>query len=751
MRGADDQRRTIPRDLLGLLAQVTGEFVALPASQLGAAIDRTLATIGRMFDVDRAYLFEFAGDGFMSNTHEWVGEGVTPEIENLQVIPVDVFPWWMERLGADLPVNLASLDDLPPHAVAERAILEPQRIKSLLVLPVAWRGKLDGFIGFDHVRSGRRWTDEEVDVLRIVASAIAQSIERQAIDRRLELADSVFQHAHEGIFATDGEQRILEVNPMFTEITGYSRDEALGRTPNMLSSGRHGPDFYAGMWSAIAATGHWRGDVWNRRRNGELYLERLAISAVRGADGSVERYVGVFADITRLKEQEERLEQMAYYDALTKLPNRTLLADRMAQALAQVRRGGHRLAVCYLDLDAFKPVNDAHGHAAGDRLLVETSHRLKGALRTGDTVARLGGDEFVLLLPGLASDAECRSLVARILHCVAEPFEVSPGHPVALTASVGVRMVPPDDADPDTILRQADQALYAAKQEGRGRAHWFDPEQDRLVVLRRDQVARIVAGLEMQEMRLHFQPIVDIESGELRVAEALVRWQSADRGLLSPAEWLPAIDGHESMARLGDWILDEALAACARWTAAGIACAVSVNASGTELRDPAFADRVRAALSRHPGVDPSMLRLEVLESAAISDMTAVSRTMAECGRMGVRFALDDFGTGYSSLTLLKRLPANTIKIDRTFVADMLTDPGDRAIVVGVVELARVFGRRSVAEGVETEDHLHALRQVRCDLAQGYGIAPPMPEDAFVRWASGRRAGGPYTSGSPCRP
>ena len=514
------QRRTIPRDLLGLLAQVTGDFVALPASQLGAAIDRTLGTIGRMFDVDRAYLFELSGDGLMSNTHEWVGDGVTPEIANLQGIPADAFPWWMSRLAADLPVNLASLDDLPAHAVAERAILEPQGIKSLLVLPVAWRGKLDGFIGFDHVRSGRRWTDREIDVLRIVASAIAQSIERRAIDRRLELADSVFQHANEGIFATDRDQRILEVNPMFSEITGYSREDVIGRTPNMLSSGRHGPDFYAGMWSAIATTGHWRGEVWNRRKDGELYLERLAISAVRGAEGAVERYVGVFADITRLKEQEERLEQMAYYDALTKLPNRVLLSDRMAQAVAQVRRAGHRLAVCYLDLDAFKPVNDTHGHAAGDRLLVETSRRLKGALRTGDTVARLGGDEFVLLLPGLASDAECRALLSRVLRSVAEPFDVEPGHSVTLTASLGVRMVPPDDADPDTMLRQADQALYAAKQEGRGRAHWFDPEQDRAVVLRRDQVARILAAIELREMCLHFQPIVDVATGELRVAEA---------------------------------------------------------------------------------------------------------------------------------------------------------------------------------------------------------------------------------------
>ena len=740
-RGAHGAR--LSQDLLSLLADVNADLIAAQAGEIGAAIERTLGRIGRLFDVDRAYVFELdTGAAHMSNTYEWVAPGISAEKDNLQGIPTEAAPWWMERMHAGLEINLGSLDDLPPHATSERGILEPQGIQSLLVLPLAWRGRLDGFAGFDHVRSRRSWTQEEVGVLRIVASAMAQSMERRAITRRLELADTVFRHAHDGIFVTDRDQRILEVNPTFSEITGYAREDSIGRTPNMLSSGRHGPDFYAAMWTAIATTGHWRGEIWNRRRDGELYLERLAISAVRNAKGEVEQYVGVFADITRLKEQEERLEQMAYYDALTKLPNRVLLADRMTQALAQVRRGGPMLAVCYLDLDAFKPVNDAHGHDAGDRLLVEMSHRLKGALRTGDTVARLGGDEFVLLLPGLRNLPECDHLVDRILHCVAEPFEVAPGHPVTLTASIGVRTVPPDDADPDTLLRQADQAMYAAKQEGRGRAHRFDPDLDRQVVARRDLIARIRAGLSLGEMCLHFQPIVDLATGEVRFAEALVRWRRADRGMLSPGEWIPAIEGTDAMAELGDWVLEEALAHCERWSAHGLRAGVSVNVSGFELRDPAFAERVRTALARHPGSPPSRLRLEVLESAALTDMALVTRTIEECAAIGVHFSLDDFGTGYSSLAYMKRLPVTTIKIDRSFVADMLTDPGDRAIVTGVVELARVFGRQSVAEGVETQEHVDALRELRCDMGQGYGIAPPMPADEFEAWAKARSPGMP---------
>jgi diguanylate cyclase (GGDEF)-like protein/PAS domain S-box-containing protein len=737
----------IREDLLALLARTASTFIARPTSELDANIDRTLASIGAMFDVDRAYVFTLSPDGgTMDNSHEWCAPGVEPQIANLKGLPADIAPWWMGELRAGRAINLTSLDDLPPDATAERGILEPQGIRSLLVLPLVWRGNLDGFAGFDHVRGERRWTEEEIEVLRVVVSSFAQGFERRRIDEQLELAASVFRNAHEGIFVTDAQERILEVNPTFTEITGYPRDEVLGRTPNLLSSGRHGPDFYAAMWDAINSKGLWRGELWNRRKDGTLYLERLTVSAVRDASGRVERYVGVFGDITRLREQAERLEQLAYQDALTKLPNRALLGDRMEQALAQARRGGSMLAVGYLDLDLFKPVNDRHGHAAGDRLLVEMAQRLKGTLRSGDTVARLGGDEFVVILPGLRSREECEALVDRLLRAVAEPYEVADGHVATMSASIGIRLVPPDDADADTLLRQADQAMYAAKQEGRGRAHFFDAERDRQVVMRRDQIARVGLGIAECEMVLHFQPVVDLRSGMVRFAEALVRWRRPDEGMLPPGEWLSAIEETPVVAELGDWVLDEALRRCGAWGAIGLCGGVSVNVSAFELRDPAFPDRVRRALGRHPGVHPSRLKLEVLESAALADIAAVTATMDACRAMGVEFALDDFGTGYSSLTYLKRLPATTLKIDRSFVANMLEDAGDRAIVTGVVELARVFDRASVAEGVESTAHVEALRELGCDMGQGYGIAPPMPADAFTDWLKPRCIGGSYTSG-----
>jgi diguanylate cyclase (GGDEF)-like protein/PAS domain S-box-containing protein len=754
-RSAPQEPTPAPRfreDLLSLLARTTSDFIALPVTEIDAIIGRTLAETGAMFGVDRSYLFRIDGSGArMDNSHEWCAPGISPEIGNLQGIPTEPFEWWMGEMVAGRPIRLESLAELPAHAVSERAILEPQGIQSILVLPVTWRGRVEGFLGFDHVRGSRRWTDEEVRVLRIVASSIAQSFERRRLDERLQLAATVFAHAHEGIFVTDRDERILEVNPTFCEITGYGREEAIGRTPNMLSSGRHGHDFYASMWKSIRDTGHWRGEVWNRRKDGSLYLERLAISAVPGPDGTVEKYVGVFADITRLKEQEERLEQMAYYDALTKLPNRVLLADRMGQALAHVRRSGGMMAVCYMDLDRFKPVNDLHGHSAGDRLLVEMAHRLKGTLRSGDTVARLGGDEFVIILPGLRSRDECDMLVLRILRCVTDPFEVARGAPVTLTASIGVRLVPPDDADPDMLLRQADQALYAAKQEGRGRSHRFDAERDRQVIARREQVSSIADGLRSHEMVLHGQPVIELASGRVRFAEALVRWRRPDHGLLAPGEWMDAIEDHELISRLGEWVLDEALRWCGHWRAEGLCSGVSINVSARELRDPEFPSRVRDALRRHPSIAASDLKLEVLESAALSDMASVTAAMEECMAMGVQFALDDFGTGYSSLAYLKRLPASTVKIDRSFVSNMLRDPGDRAIVTGVVELAKVFGRSSVAEGVETAEHAEALRELGCDMGQGYGLAPPMPAERFEAWARDRREGASYTATPPCSP
>ena len=723
--------------LLDILAHAANDFIALPTSASSGVIDRTLREVGELFMVDRAYLFEIHENGRqMSNTREWCAPGVSPERENLQDLPTDICDWWMGMLRTGQAINLASLDELPAEARGSRAILEPQGIQSLLALPLIRDGRLTGFVGFDHVRSRRVWGPVEVAILKLLVGFFGQSFERARAEQRLLLAATVFDHAHEGIFVTDANQKILEVNPGFTQITGYTRQDAVGQTPQLLSSNTHEPAFYEALWKSVLTTGHWRGEIRNLRKSGEPYLETLTISAVHGDHGGVTHYVGVFQDITQLKRQQERLQYMAYNDHLTDLPNRAQLARTMTQTLAQSQRSGDMVAVCYLDLDHFKPVNDRHGHDAGDRLLQETARRLKSALRGGDTVARLGGDEFAMLLQGLTSEADCREVLDRVIKCVREPFPITPEMSETLSASIGVRLVPADDLlerDPDALLRQADQAMYVAKQEGRGHAHFFDARSDSDSAKRKSRIGQVERSLQAGDFVILFQPIVDLKTGEPVLAEALIRWRMPGDTLKAPGELLDAIKEHRLMVDLGAFVLERALESCRTWQDAGFRSGVSVNVSARELRERDFAQNLRRLLKSLGPWPSSLLKLEVVESAALHDLAAISRLIQECSAEGVRFSLDDFGTGYSSLSYLKQLPTASLKIDQSFVAHMLFDEGDRAIVAGVIELARVFGRSSIAEGVESTAHMKLLRSMGCDLAQGYGIAEPMRLERYMNW------------------
>ena len=720
----------VPLALLSLLERTTNDLITLPSAALDDLIDRTLADIGRLFGADRAYLFLASDDGTVfDNTHEWCAPGITPQRENLQGLPMGLLPWWAAEMMAGRGIVLGSLDELPPEAGAERALLEPQGIQSLLALPMRWRGRFWGLAGFDHVAQRRVWLADEVAVLRLVVSAFAQGFERRRLDARLGLASTVFHHAQEGIFVTDGERRILDVNPTFTEITGCRADAAIGRLQQEVLPHSDGVE----IRRAVAAVGLWRGEIDHERADGQNQWLRVTVSAVRDERGEASGFVGVFSDITRLREQERQLRQLAYHDPLTQLPNRVLLADRMRQALARSRRSGELLAVCLLDLDGFKPINDTHGHAGGDRVLVELARRLTAVLREGDTVARLGGDEFVLVLPGLSSQADCELLLQRALAEVEAPIPLSAQVTVRLTASVGVRTVPPAPDDADTLLRQADQALYAAKREGRARIHRFDAEDERLAEQRHARISQVAEALQRGEMRLHYQPIVDLRSGRTLRAEALVRWARPGGPLVPPGEWLPLIEHTAVISQLGDWVLATALEACARWQLVQPGLGVSVNVSARELCDPDHARHVAAALARHPGLPPQLLQLEVVESAPMTALPSAMATMRACTALGAAFALDDFGTGYSSLAYLKTLPAAVVKIDRSFVAHLADSPSDRRIVQGIIELVGGCSLEAVAEGVETQAQARELLAAGCTLGQGYGILPPVPEAQLIDW------------------
>jgi diguanylate cyclase (GGDEF)-like protein/PAS domain S-box-containing protein len=553
----------------------------------------------------------------------------------------------------------------------------------------------------------------------------------------LRLAASVFSNMQEGIVIVDPERRIVEVNQAFTRLTGYAREEALGRDPGFLDSARHSPEFHAELWRAAREEGTWRGEVWSRRKNGAVYPQWLSLSAVTDAAGRLLHYIAAFSDISLLKQHEQRLEYMAYYDALTGIPNRVLLRDRILQGIAQVRRHGGLLAVCYLDLDGFKPVNDRFGHEVGDVVLVEMAHRIKDGLREGDTVARLGGDEFIVLLRDLVRPEDCSLVLRRMLERVAEPVQVE-GRRLSLSVSAGVSLFPIDDSDPDTLLRHADQAMFQAKQAGKNRVQVFDPQANTRALSRQAALTRFGLALDRGELFLMYQPKVDLRTGRVVGAEALARWHDPERGLVPPTEFVALLEGHPLSRRLDQWVMEEALRQATEWGGQGFELAVSVNVTAQSLQAPGFSEELAELLSRYPKVEPGRYEIEILESTALDDIDSVSEAMRRCQRLGVRFALDDFGTGYSSLTYLKRLPAEALKIDQSFIRDMLEDQEALAIVKGVIGLAQAFHREAVAEGVETPDHGARLLSLGYHVAQGYGIARPMPGAELPGWAANWR-------------
>lgn len=556
---------------------------------------------------------------------------------------------------------------------------------------------------------------------------------RRKSEAKLRLAASVFSHAREGIVITDADGHIIEVNEAFTRITGYSRTEVLGRNPSILSSGRQDRAFYDAMWRDLRCPGYWEGEVWNQSKAGHEYVQALAIAAVRGNDQRTTHYVALFSDITRQKDNERQLRQIAHFDSLTGLPNRVLLADRLAQAVVRVRRSGRPLALAYIDLDGFKAVNDVHGHDVGDQLLMALASRMTECLREGDTVARLGGDEFVAVLADLSNQSAARDLIDRLLSVIAQPVKVD-RVVVQVSGSIGVTYCEQkDDIDPDQLLRQADQAMYQAKVAGKNRCHIFDTARDAILRGRHEHLERIREGMLKHEFVLHYQPKVNMRSGAVIGAEALIRWQHPEQGLLAPIEFLPTIAQHPLEVELGRWVIDTALTQIEAWQAEGIDLKVSVNINGYHLHRPGFVDELQTMLAAHPNAPRGYLELEVLESSALEDIAMVSALINASAALGVEFALDDFGTGYSSLTYLKRLPAQVLKIDQSFVRDMLQDSDDLAILEGVLGMANAFRRRAIAEGVETVAHGETLLRLGCDLGQGYGIARPMPAADLPAW------------------
>jgi diguanylate cyclase (GGDEF)-like protein/PAS domain S-box-containing protein len=619
-------------------------------------------------------------------------------------------------------------------------------LRRLSVLEDAAQRLADGDLGQRITLSG----NDELARLARAFNNMADSIARMVVS--LRRSEARFHHAvqgsNDGIWDWDLEGEEYYFSPRHKSMLGYADDEIPNRRDAMEQLIH--PDDRQSMQDAIERHFTEREpfaiEVRLRHKDGHYLWCSSRGQAVWNNEGRVIRFAGATTDVSERHRVQDQLVHMAHFDPLTHLPNRMLLGDRIDMALSRARRHGSRVCVGLLDLDGFKPVNDSFGHEAGDRVLVEVAGRLRAAVRGADTVARLGGDEFVLVLGGAVDKGreaeggekiEYEGLLSRVLQALSEPFAVDSTR-VSLSASIGVTFFPDDDADSDTLLRHADQAMYVAKQSGRNRFHVFDAAVDRDVRTRREARERIEAALAAGEFVLHYQPKVNMRTGCVTGAEALIRWRHPHRGLLSPAEFLPLIEGTELDVAVSEWVIDAALRQMESWQRAGLDLRVSVNIPARHLQETRFVPYLREALARYPTIEAASLELEVIESAALADVVGVSGRMEECRQLGFRFALDDFGTGYASLAYLRRLPVELLKIDQSFVRDMLHDADDLAIVEGVISLAMAFRDEVIAEGVETIDHGIMLMHLGCDLAQGYGISRPLPAETLPGWVSSWR-------------
>jgi diguanylate cyclase (GGDEF)-like protein/PAS domain S-box-containing protein len=571
-------------------------------------------------------------------------------------------------------------------------------------------------------------------VPEIMSGSFTDITERKKAEITLRQAATVFENTQEGVIITDAEMHILSVNRAFTHITGFESAEAIGKTPAMLQSGRHDMAFYRDLWQHIRSEGNWQGEICNRRKSGEIYPQVTTINAVLDDAGEVTHYVGVFTDVSLIKASEEHLEFLAHHDPLTRLPNRVMLFSRLEHRMEAIRREGGMLALLMIDLDRFKDVNESYGHLLGDQLLQQVSERLKSRLRGADSLVRLGGDEFTILLEGIEHPGDAGRVAGDVLTAFSGSWRLPNGAEVRVGASIGIALYPGPAETPEDLLRQADAALYRAKQEGRGRFHYFSEDLTRNARSRIELQNRLRHAIEGGELRVFFQPQVDIGSGLIVGAEALVRWEMPGEGLVSPDRFIPLAEETGLIVPLGRWVLQETCRIGRQWLDRGHPPMVlAVNVAAAQLRDSNFALEVLAALAE-TGYPSKMLELELTESSLMSGHEDVIFQLQTLRKHDIRVAIDDFGTGYSSLAYLKRFPLDVLKIDRSFVEHIGHRKDDREIVTAIIQMGHTLGFRVVAEGVETDEQLAYLKEKGCDVYQGFLKSHPLPADDFQAFA-----------------
>ena len=569
------------------------------------------------------------------------------------------------------------------------------------------------------------------DMVETLTGEIAQ---RRKAEEGLRLSAKVFENNSEAIMITDAEYNIVSINPAFTWITGYAEYEVLGKNPRILSSGRQSNEFYRAFYESLHTEGEWRGEIWNKRKNGEVYPEWTTISVLRDEQDIITHYIAVFLDITERKKEEERIQYLANYDVLTDLPNRYLLGDRLEQAIKQAQRHQIKMAVMVIDLDHFKNINDSLGHDVGDALLKMVSQRLKSCMRRSDTIGRLGGDEFVALLGDLSSENEATFIAEKMVDSLREPFAVG-DYRLAITPSIGVSIYPDDAEASIQLLRNADLAMYRAKDAGRNRFEYYKPEMNIKALQRLQLENELRSAIAKGQLMLHYQPKVNVLSNRMVGMEALLRWRHPELGAVSPAQFIPVAEESGLINEIGDWVLHQAALQQRIWQSQGFRIVpIAVNLSLRQFSQKNLAEKIQAIV-RDAGIPAQFIELELTESILIDMGTESLRVMDQLNEAGFDLSLDDFGTGYSSLSRLKLLPVKSLKIDQSFVRDIDTDENDEAIVNATAVLAHAMEMKVIAEGVETQAQLDFIRDLQCEEYQGYLFSRPVPADEVAKHLS----------------
>lgn len=608
------------------------------------------------------------------------------------------------------------------------------------VSPVGDRVAADGMgetrkDGLDTVASGELIAAKQ-EIQRLKAELECKSA---SSCEELRLASAVCQYTSEGVVVTDLAGVIISVNPAFREITGYTAEEALGRTPNLLCSDQRDPEFYRQAWANLEAEGGWQGEIWNRHKNGEDRLAWLSVNRIDDDDGKPLYYVGVFHDITESRRKDLRIQHLAYHDALTGLPNRALLLDRLGRAIESARRGGYRLGILFIDLDRFKGINDSLGHAVGDVLLQAVAERLASTVRATDTIARMGGDEFVVLIERVAYPEDCAVLAEKIHAVLGEGLNIQ-GYAIQVGGSIGIAVYPNDGTVPEELMKSADAAMYAAKSGGGSAYEFFQPAMTERAVRRLTLEMELRCGIRNRELEVHYQPKLCLKTRTCAGFEALVRWRHPQRGLVPPGEFIPIAEETGLIGPIGNWVLEESCRQVAQWRDQGLGTAkIAVNLSAKQLRQGGLMRRIKEMTGRY-GLSPAILELELTETTIMADPEFATEMFRRLRKLGVTIAIDDFGTGYSSLAYLRRLPLDVIKIDRSFVVNMGGDEEDAQVVKTILALASILRLKTVAEGVETVDQFRLLAAAGCDFGQGYLMSRPLPaKDAAREWLAPRGA------------